>query len=451
MPESREHPGGRTLRLAVAIVPAASERPAPDPVVFMEGGPGGDAFGSIPFLIASGVNRDRELIVMAQRGTLHSEPNLACPEVDRFNAAAVGLRYGTPETGRLLVRATQECRDRLAADGVELGAYNTFENAADFADLREALGVARWNVYGYSYGTDLALTYLRLHPEGIRSVAIDSVAPPQVITLPWTWDSAREGLDAVFAACEAQPACADRYPHLERILGEQVRRLEENPLTLTAQPPAGGDPVRVVLDGGALVDLLVAKAVPFADLPAAIDELAHGNPERFARARAAGATPVVGEFAQGLKESVACAEWVPGHSADEVLAAGRRAFPDWPDTVLAQAPQLPFQYDVCEVWNVPDRTAAQRVPAVSDRPALVLSGTFDSKTGSSWGAYAARTLSRSTVVRIPGIGHWVVPQSCCAADVLVSFLADPAAPDTHCVADLAPAPFTITPEPETTR
>ncbi|MFC6599128.1 alpha/beta fold hydrolase [Kitasatospora paranensis] len=449
MPENRERHGGRTIRLAVAIIPAASARPAAEPVVFMEGGPGGDAFGSIPFLIGSGVNRDHDLIVMAQRGTLHAQPNLACPEIDRFGAKAVGLVYDAPSTGRRLVRAAKECRDRLAAGGVELSAYNTTENAADFADLRKALGVERWNVYGYSYGTDLALTYLRLHPEGIRSVAIDSVAPPQVVSLPWTWDSAREGIGAILAACAAQPACQSRYPNLPDVLTEQVRRLEAHPLRLTAQPPAGGTPVEVVLDGGALVNLLVANAVKAVDVPAALDELAHGNPERFARAQAAGATPVVGEFAHGLTQSVACSEWVPGFSESDLLAAGRRAFPGWPDSVLAQAPQLPFEHDVCRVWNVPDRTAVQRVTTRSTVPALIVSGSFDAKTGASWGRYTARTLPRSTAVLIPGIGHWVVPQSPCAQSVLASFLARPTAPDTTCAAGLTPQPFTITPEPET--
>ncbi|WP_405593342.1 alpha/beta fold hydrolase [Streptomyces sp. NBC_01092] len=452
VPENRARRNGRTIRLTVAIIRAASARPAADPVVFMTGGPGGDAIGDIPFLIDSGLNRNRDLIVMAQRGTLHAQPNLACPEIDRFYADAVGLRYDAPSTGRLLVRATKECRHRLTrvtARGVALSAYNTTENAADFADLRRALGIDRWNVYGYSYGTDLALTYLRRHPGGIRSVAIDSVVPPQIVSLPWTWDSAREGINTIFAACAAQPRCKSRYPNLPRVLTQQVRRLEAHPLTLTARPPAGGEPVKVVLDGGALVNLLVANAVPAVDVPAALDELARGRPERFARARAAGATPVIGEFAHGLTQSVACGEWVPGHSPSDLLRAGRRAFPGWPETVLAQAPQLPFEHEVCRVWSVPDRTAVQRVTTVSTVPTLVVSGTFDAKTGARWGAYAARTLPRSTTVRIPGIGHWVVPQSPCAQNVLASFLARPTAPDTRCVAGLSPKPFTITPTPET--
>ncbi|MFJ6837015.1 alpha/beta fold hydrolase [Streptomyces sp. NPDC091209] len=414
----------------------------------MSGGPGGDTMADIPFLIDAGVNRDRDLIVMAQRGTLHSRPNLACPEIDRFNARSVGLRYDAPSTGRLLVRAAKKCRDRLTADGIDLSAYNTTENAADFADLRKALGIRRWDVYGYSYGTDLALTFLRRHPQGIRSVAIDSVVPPQIVSLPWTWDSAQEGIGAIFAACAAQPLCDRRYPDLPRTLTRQIRRLEARPLTTTARPPGGGDPVKVVLDGGALANLLVANAVPAVDVPAALDELAHGNPERFARAAAAGAHPVIGEFAHGLTQSVACSEWVPGYSQADLLRAGRRAFPGWPDSVLAQAPQLPFEHDVCRVWNVPDRTPVQRIATVSDVPTLIVSGSFDAKTGARWGPYTGRTLSRSTAVLIPGIGHWVVAQSPCAQSVLASFLTQPGSPDTACVAGLAPKPFTITPDPE---
>ncbi|MFD0514905.1 alpha/beta hydrolase [Streptomyces aureus] len=195
-----------------------------------------------------------------------------------------------------------------------------------------------------------------------------------------------------------------------------------------------------------MLNLLVANAVKAKDVPAAIDELSHGRPDRFARARAADSVQAVGVTAHGLTESVACGEWAPGSSESDVLKAGRRAFPGWPDTVLAQVPQLPFQYDVCRLWDVPDRAAVQRVATTSAVPTLLVSGTFDAKTGASWAKGAARTLSRSTSVLIPGITHWVVPQSPCAQSVLASFLARPTAPDTGCVAGLTPQPFTITPK-----
>ncbi|MEV0992486.1 alpha/beta fold hydrolase [Streptomyces sp. NPDC049949] len=447
VPENRSRPGGKTIKLAVAVIPAVKPaKPAQDPLVFMAGGPGGDTFDDIPFLIESGLNKDRELILMAQRGNLYDQPNLACPEIDRFNAQSVGLGYDAKQAQQLMLKAVKECRDRLTAAGVDLSAYNTTENAADFADLRTALNIPRWNVYGYSYGSNLALTYLRLHPEGIRAVALDSVTPPQSAVLPWGWPSAAEGIDDIFAACAAEPACKSRYPDLPRTLTEQVRKLEAHPLTLNVPPPGGGKPVKVVLDGGALLNLIVAFTPRPKDLPAALDELSRGNPQRFAQARAAGSVQNTGAFAHGLTNSVACAEWTPGYSEPDVLKAGREAFPGWPDTVLAQVPQLPFQFPVCRIWNVPDRAAVQRVVTVSPVPALLISGTFDVKTGASWAKGVARNLSRSTSVEVPGIGHWVVPQSPCAQRVLASFLARPTAPDTACVDGLRPGPFTIVPK-----
>ncbi|MFE1896209.1 alpha/beta fold hydrolase [Streptomyces yangpuensis] len=447
VPENRSRPGGRTIGLSVAVIPALDPaKPAREPVVFMAGGPGADTFDDIPFLVDSGLNKDRELIIMAQRGNLYDEPNLACPEIDRFNERAVGLGYDSDEAEQLMLKAVKDCRGRLTAAGVDLGAYNTTENAADFADLRKALNIRQWNVYGYSYGSNLALTYLRLHPEGIRAFAIDSITPPQHVTLPWTWASTAEGIDNIIEACAAQPACKDRYPDFRRTLTEQVRRLEAQPLTLDAAPPGGGKPVKVVLDGGALLNLIVAFTPRPEDLPAALDELSRGNPERFAKARAAGSVQKTGEFAHGLTQSVVCGEWAPGYTQTDVLNAGRKVYPAWPDTVLAEVPQLPFQYPACGIWNVQDRAAAQRLPTVSAVPALVISGTFDVKTGASWAKDVARNLSRSTSVLVPGIGHWVVPQSPCAQSVLASFFDRPTAPDTRCVDDVEPKPFTIIPE-----
>lgn len=447
VPENRARPDGRTIRLAVAVIAPVSAKPAQDPVVFMAGGPGGETFDDIPYLVSSGLNRDRELIVMAQRGNLYDKPNLACPELDRFYAQSVGLPSYAPQTARLMRDAVKQCKDRLTADGTDLSAYNSTENAADFADLRTALGIKQWNVYGHSYGSNLALTFLRLHPEGIRAVALDSAAPAPYVSLPFAWANAREGLDNLYKACAAEPPCKSRYPDLERTLNEQVRKLEARPLTLNVKPPQGGDPVKVVLDGGALVNLLVAKAIPFADVPAAIDELGRGRPERFATARAAGSVQVTGETAHGLTQSVVCSEWVPDHPPSDVLKAGREAFPAWPRSVQAQAPQLPFQDELCRIWNVPDRTATQRVPTQSAVPTLFINGTFDMKTGASWAPKTARTLSHATTVQVPGIGHWVVPQSPCAQKVLASFLTRPtASPDTGCVAGLKWEPFTITPK-----
>ncbi len=119
VPENRAKPNGRTIRLTVGIVPATSRHPAPDPIVYLAGGPGGFPLGEAQALIAAGFNRDRELIIISQRGTLYGPPNPAptCPEVDRAFIRTLGLPLDGSRAIRLNVAATRACYQRLVAAG----------------------------------------------------------------------------------------------------------------------------------------------------------------------------------------------------------------------------------------------------------------------------------------------------------------------------------------------
>ena len=343
VPENRAHPNGRTIRNAVAIVPAQSKTPKPDPVVFMTGGPGAAAILDIPFLVDAGINQNRELIVMAQRGTLYDKPDLYCPELDHFYARQVSMAFDAPSTGAKQAAAARACHDRLVHRGTEPAAYNTTENAADFAELRQALGVKEWNVYGYSYGSDLALSFMRDHPEGIRTVTIDSVVPPNIVSLPWTWSSTREGITTIFKACEAQPSCNRHHPDLLPTFIDEVRRLEAHPLVRRVRPPQGGSPVKVVLDGGTLVNMLVGNVPRWPEVPAAITELAYGDPHRFLEARAAGAVvPENPEQALGMTNSFICQEWEPYGAPRRDPPRRPQGLPDLPRLGPGQRPAAPL-------------------------------------------------------------------------------------------------------------
>jgi pimeloyl-ACP methyl ester carboxylesterase len=86
------------------------------------------------------------------------------------------------------------------------------ENAADIADLRKALGIKEWNVYGVSYGTNVAQVLLRDHPEGIRSMVLDSVSPLNQNLFKEGWPASAGMYQAIFDACASQPVCAAAYP-----------------------------------------------------------------------------------------------------------------------------------------------------------------------------------------------------------------------------------------------
>ena len=148
VPEDRSQPIGRTIRLIVAIVPAQSARSAPDPVVYLASGPGGIALYEAAGVVDAGFNRDRDVVVMNQRGTYLSDPALTCASIDDFARQLLGLRFYSESTKRAHLAATADCHRDLIATGARLSSYNSSENAADFADLRTVLGFPEWNVLG---------------------------------------------------------------------------------------------------------------------------------------------------------------------------------------------------------------------------------------------------------------------------------------------------------------
>jgi pimeloyl-ACP methyl ester carboxylesterase len=444
--ENRHRTASRTVRLMVAIIPARSARPAPDPVIYLASGPGGSALTEADFAVAAGLNRDRDLVLMTQRGTYLSVPALTCASIDNFYQRAVGFRFYAESTRRAHLAATRACREELVAKGADLSAYNTTENAADFADLRTALGYPQWNVFGVSYGTYLAQTLLRDHPKGIRSVILDSTLPISV-SIPGFWFSTRDGFRNLFRACAAQAACRSAHPHLEETFTRLVNEFEANPLTATVRDSRTGEATEVVIDGGALVDWLHNRnTADFSGVPDLIDQLAARRPaaiETIAKQRVPPPSgphdPTVG---YGLAFGVTCGDY-PVATPQDVRTAGRQAFPGYPASVQDQAVDS-FAYandDCSQLWHVPQAPSAARRAPRSAVPTLLISGSFDAITSLDGAKTAARTLSHSTIITIPGVGHYVAPASPCAQAVIASFLANPNAPDTSCVGALGrPSP-----------
>ncbi|RZL80970.1 MAG: alpha/beta hydrolase [Rhodococcus sp. (in: high G+C Gram-positive bacteria)] len=305
--------------------------------------------------------------------------------------------------------------------GSDLGAYDTAENAADVADLRVALGLDEWNVYGVSYGSDLALTVLRDHPDGVRSVVLDSVVPTQSNIIGEFWPNAAEGYRALFDACAAQPACAGAYPGLADEFTATVNRLAAAPLTVDL--PSG----RVVIDGYTLANLVIQMSLAagtLAGLPALIHAIAGGEGDPAATALAGTITPP-GLIGYGLSYGVFCAEDTAFTDREQVRADAKAALPQFPDSVLSLVPQAARIFDDCDVWDVPAADAGVHDITTSDVPTLLRTGSLDAVTPPSRARAAAETLSRSDVLVFPGLGHDVLQSSQCAPAVTVGFLENP--------------------------
>jgi pimeloyl-ACP methyl ester carboxylesterase len=438
VPENRAKPGGRKIRIFVTRAPAISATPKPDPIVYLSGGPGGAGSFEVAFMLKHGINAEREVIFVDQRGTHRADPRIGCPGWEQFGYDSVSLPFSAESTAAREVATIKECHDKWVAAGVDIAAYNSTENAADIAELRVALGIDRWNVYGVSYGSKLALIVLRDHPQGIRSVILDSVSPPSNNIAEVWWTAPASSFKAIFAACAAQPACAAAFPKLEADFIATVNRLDRTPAVVQVKD-ASGSTVTVNVDGFAFVYTLImaSERGDASGVPRMISAMARGDAASVAAAYLAmrGPPEFVGLGGFGLALTVFCAEHADLTTEAAALAKARVALPGFPDRVLRVQPKQGRLFIECPVWNVAPAAPAVSAPTVSGVPVLILEGTFDAATAPAWIDLITPGLKNAQYVAFPFTGHAVLGKSACAPAIMAAFLDNPMKPvDATCAA-----------------
>jgi len=420
VPEDRLRPARRSIRLHVAIYQSLS-RQAPDPILWLVGGPGGRAnlFASRLFTrVVQPYIAKRDFIVLDIRGSGYSQPALDCPD-------------STGPAARWIV----SCRERLGSIA-NLDCYNSAAVAADLDDLRRALGLREWNLLGESYGTRYALAAIRNHPQGIRSIILDSVVPPdadQYADGPAKLESA---IDALFSDCAADSGCKAAYPALRSALLAAADQLDQSPRRLAET--WHGTPFTVRFDGRQLIEgfhmaLYESDLIP--QIPWAIYHAADGGADSVWReAIARHAIFVAGKLVDlGAELSFHCAEEAPFTDVARLRAEDERL--PWMRHV---ASGLQF-VETCRLWNVRPEGSREREPVSSDIPALLLAGTYDPVTPPAYARSAGSHLPNGHLFVFSAMGHQLTANtvSTCPQTVVLEFLDDPRRrPDPACLGAL---------------
>jgi pimeloyl-ACP methyl ester carboxylesterase len=444
VPEDRSNPDSPTIRLRFVVFPAYGNDVQADPVVYLEGGPGGDALPSMPWLYYGlGIifNEQRDVIFFDQRGTGYSRPSLDCPEYDNTLYDMMD-KAQTAETAReRVLTALAQCRTRLESRGVNVSAYNSAENAADLADLRRVLGYDEWNLYGISYGTRLALTVMRDHPEGIRSVILDSVVPLEVSLYDEQPMNLDHALNVLFLGCAQDDACNTRYPQLGTVFYEMVARLNTEPGTARINHPTTQVEYTILIDGDQLISLAFgALYTPeyFRLLPQIIYDVRDGNYALLASTLQSVLRDQEG-FSMGMHFAVQCREETPFATLDGVSEA-MRALPALESFFSTEANIGTMMMNVCDEWALGTPSPQENMPVASDIPALVVSGQYDPITPPRWASMVADSLPNSFYYEYPGMGHGVTVSHDCPFEMMLAFVNDPTrAPAADCIAEM-PAP-----------
>ncbi len=428
VPENHDDPEGRSITLHVARIEARQEGGDADPVVLLAGGPGQSAVGA--YLAARGafskLNRTRDVLLVDQRGTGGSN-RLACglPDLDSTIA---------PDPAELR-RLALECLDEIG-DRADVRYYTTSDYILDLERVRAALGGPQFNLIGGSYGTRVALEYLRRHPDAIRTVVVDGVVPP---TLALTRDHARnldEALAAQFARCAEDAACRERFGRPEQLLQQLRATVARAPVAADFADPVDHRPQAGELSREALavvVRLFSYQSESAALLPLLLAEAAQGRPQPLLAQLELLKRSIGDQLAHGMELSVTCTEDVP-FLAPRAEDAQTLLGPTLTEVLIAQ----------CAVWphgRLPDDF---KRPLRSDKPVLILSGELDPVTPPRYGDEIAQSLSNSRHLIAPGQGHIVMTLGCLPR-LIAEFIGtpDPGALDASCVDRLGAMPFVL--------
>ena len=425
VPENRHKPDSRQITLPVMIYHSRSSSPAPDPVIFLPGGPGGSSVANKhsgkqnPFLDT------RDQILLEPRGARMAMPALECPRINAIKGEISAGRH-RQDADIVLTQAAAACRADLTGQGIDLDGYTSAETAQDIEDLRLALGIVQWNVIGHSYGTRLALTYLRDHPTGVRSVILDSVLPPEANFDESASANLWRALHVVFDRCATDNDCHGAYPELARDFASLITRADKTPLK-TTRAIMGSDNRPVVIGGAEVVDAIYSalhNPDQIGQIPAIIEDAYAGRTDQLAALVKDNQGP--SSFSWGLRLSVWCGEEMPFEKAALVEAQTS------PAQGLGGIDERTASVAMCKAWNVAAADPKEALAVVSDVPVLVMTGQFDPDTPPDWGRGLISHMPNAQVILMPGRSHGAGFNRC-GGTMEVAFINDPKAPlDTTC-------------------
>ncbi len=431
VPESYSTPAAATLRLAVVRLFADTPTgTSATPLVLVQGGPGGSTIDTYLQVLPGNElfeRRERDYILFDQRGTLYSEPFLFCDEVYDLTVETLDDDLTDAEAYELRQAAVAACRDRFTAEGVDLSVFDSVENANDVRALRDALGYGQINLYGVSYGTELAQYVMRDHPDILRSVILDAVVSPTENFLLSAIQSQQRAFNALFEGCRNEPRCNAAFPDLEEQFYRDINRLNDHPALITVTDSDTGTRYPALLDGDTYAGLVFqmlysSDFIPL--LPLVIDDASRDDFRVLEQV--AGLVIFDRTFADGMYLSVICASDMDFDPADLDLTGVR------PELADGEPEAVQEFLDACETWQIEQLAASVDLDGVvaSTIPTLLLSGYFDPITPPANAAAVASGLPNSYHLVSPISGHGFAFDSACADQIVGDFLADPNTPPT---------------------
>jgi len=443
LPQDYDHPENGTVQIYYAQIKSQSDNPKPDPLVYLVGGPGSSGSQLLQSSFRAYLRpfaQDRDVIVIDQRGTGLSNPNLYCREAMYRLDDILQSTWDTH--AEVVLDVLTDCHERLYGRNIQLNTFHSQNNARDIMNVLLSLGYEEWNLVGVSYGSRLALTMMRDHPERLRSVILDSVYPLEADLYVDAYYHGERALRVLFEACELDVICNQTYPDLETVFYELYDRLNETPIITEFTPPRYRK-LRIEISGYRLYDWVFSwlySVNSIESIPRLIYELYEGEISNVVRTGTLYEASLT-SISLGMHYSVQCQEEYisdMNRNYEEIV----ELFPHLDGYIRYPVEGLTTVERLCGVWQVEARDDVANLPVDSDVPTLLLSGNFDPITPPTYADWVDATLETSYNYVLPHIGHGVLRSESCAVDIALEFIDAPYdEPDSSCIAETQPLIF----------
>ncbi len=335
-------------------------------------------------------------------------------------------------------KAVRDCRERLEKVA-DLRLYTTDMAVEDLNEVRRALGYEKINLYGGSYGTTVALVFLRKFSGNVRSAILAGVAPTNLrLPLPFA-KGAQFAIDRLIDDCAADTSCRAAFPNLKEEFRSVLDRLSKGPASVELVNPLTKKTERVNLTLGLFAErlrMLLYDTGRASRVPLLIHSAYQGDFKPFILAALPSARAIYQSLSLGMYFSVTCSESIPFITEEDV----RR---ETAGTFLGDY-RVRVHQNACREWtraNVPLKFTS---PVKSNAPVLLLSGEVDPASPHWLGTEVAHHLPNGLQVAIPYGAHGYF--SSCINSITAEFLSKASVRglNTSCLRDVKRPAFVTT-------
>ncbi|HEX6872646.1 MAG TPA: alpha/beta hydrolase [Micromonosporaceae bacterium] len=403
---------GQTFDIALMRMRSTRQADRVGSLLVNPGGPGGSGIEYLAYAASrlTGLLARFDVVGFDPRGVGRSSPVKCISDADLD--AAFGSEpdpvseAAFQDTVALTRRIGEECGRKV---GDDLRLFSTEQAARDMDAIRQALGEAKINYLGYSYGTLLGAVYAELFGKNVRAMVLDGAVDPQQSPVASSEGQAmgfERALNNFATWCRrSRPTSCPIGPDAKGAILAAIDTARTNPVT-----GAGGRKATAGWVFYAMVSSLYAEE-GWQLLAEGIDNLRRGDPRLiFFLADSYGERDESGHYSNlfDANSAVNCADSDQYPTVEQVRALQSQ----WRSKYPVFGAPLAIGLLSCSLW--PAKKDPYPVgPATGAPPIVVVGTTGDPATPYESTAKLASMLGTGTVVTWQGEGHTAYPETTC--------------------------------------